>query len=234
MRILISFLIMILCHGVVISQELNAFDADGKRHGSWKKYFDETKLIRYEGQFDHGKEIGTFKFYKKIRNRAVLSATKTFNKNDNTAQVKFLASNGKVISEGTMDGKIYVGTWKYFHKNSDALLTIEHYNNTGVLINERLVYYPNGQIAEKQTYNAGKLEGNAIWYSLKNVVMKHLVYSNGELHGPAKFFNPKGELISEGQYKRDKKDGVWKYYENGKLVREKDFTYIPKYIKKTP
>ena len=61
-----------------------------------------------------------------------------------------------------------------------------------------------------------------------------MIYVNGELHGPAKFYNPRGELVSEGQYKRDKKDGLWKFYEDGKLVKEKDYTYIPKFKKKTP
>ena len=178
--------------------------------------------------------MGLFKFYKNIKKKSVLSATKLFNANDNIAEVKFLASNGKVISEGKMDGKNYIGTWKYYQNNSDVLLTLEHYTKKGELTGERFVYYQKGQIAEKQNYNHGKLEGPAFCYSVKNVVLKEMVYVNGELHGPAKFYNPKGELVSQGQYKRDKKDGVWKYYELGELVKEKDFTYIPKYKKKTP
>jgi antitoxin component YwqK of YwqJK toxin-antitoxin module len=218
----------------VSAQEINQFDEDGKRHGIWKKNFEGTKVVRYEGAFSHGKEIGLFKFYKNIKNKPVLTATKQFNDSDNIAEVKFLASNGKIISEGKMDGKTYIGTWKYYQKNSDQLLTLEHYNYKGELNGERFVYYENGQIAEKQFYKSGKLEGASIWYSEKNVVLKEMLYVNGELHGPAKFYNPKGELVSEGQYKNGKKDGVWKFYESGKLAEEKDFTYKPKYIKKTP
>jgi antitoxin component YwqK of YwqJK toxin-antitoxin module len=234
MKTLFSFLFVIICHSFSFGQEINQFDTNGKRHGVWKKYFEDTEVIRYEGQFNHGKEVGLFKFYKHIKKKPVLSATKLFNEKNDIAEVKFLASNGKVISEGSMDGKIYIGTWKYYQKNSDALLTVENYNNKGELIGERLVYYPNGQIAETRHYTNGELEGAAKWYSVKNVLLKEMIYVDGELHGPAKFYNPKGELVSKGQYKRDKKDGVWKYYEAGKLVDEKDFTYIPKYIKKTP
>ena len=36
------------------AQTLNQFDADGKRHGKWKKNFDGTDVIRYEGTFEHG------------------------------------------------------------------------------------------------------------------------------------------------------------------------------------
>jgi len=218
----------------MFAQDFNQFDSNGKRHGVWKKNFEDSNIIRYEGQFSHGKEIGLFKFYKNYKKKAILSATKQFTEEDNKAQVKFLASSGKVISEGRMDGKIYIGTWEYYQKNSDKLLTLEHYNNQGELVGDRLVYYPNGQIAEKQYYIKGKLNDACLWYSEKNVVLKSFFYERGELHGDAKFYNPKGELVSEGQYKRGKKDGLWKYYEKGDLIKEKDFTYKPKYIKKTP
>lgn len=233
MKLVYSFLVFILTVNV-FSQDINQFDAEGKRHGVWKKNFEGTNVLRYEGAFSHGKEIGLFKFYKKIKNKAVLTATKEFNESNNITQVKFLASNGKLISEGQMDGKTYIGTWKYYQKNSDKLLILEHFNNSGKLEGERFVYYENGQIAEKQFYKNGFLDGSYIGYSENNVVLKQMFYINGELHGPAKFYNPKGELMSEGQYKKDKKHGVWRFYENDKLVEEKDFTYKPKFIKKTP
>ena len=222
------FLITLFTH----SQEINQFDTNGKRHGIWKKTFDNTKVLRYEGAFFHGKETGLFKFYKNLNKKAVLTATKQFNENDNKAEVQFFTSKGKVISEGKLNGKIYIGTWKYYQQRSNELLIIERYNDLGELHGERLVYYENGQIAEKQNYISGKLDGFSYWYSEKNVVIKAFTYVNGKLHGASKYYNPKGELITEGHYKKGKKDGVWKYYENGKLINEKDFTYKPKYIKK--
>jgi len=232
MKRVYTILFLLTSCGFIFAQSINQFDASGKRHGIWKKDFEDTNITRYEGEFSHGKEIGLFKFFKYYKKKGVLSATKLFNKNNNIAEVKFLASNGRVISEGKMDGRIYIDTWKYYQKNSEKLLTLEHYNNKGELIGERLVYYPNGQMAEKQNYINGKLEGESFWLSEKNVVLKSFFYKNGDLHGAAKFYNPKGELLSEGQYKRGKKNGVWKFYENGKLVKEKNFTYKPKYIKK--
>lgn len=234
MKLLSIFLFFLFSINFIIAQSINQFDADGKRHGIWKKNFENTTITRYEGQFSHGKEVGLFKFYKNYKKKAILSATKLFNENNNIANVKFLASNGKVISEGQMHGKTYIGTWKYYQKRSDKLLILEHYDNLGKLIGERLVYYPNGQFAEKQNYKAGKLDGVSYWYSEKNVVLKEFIYVNGQLHGPSKFYNPKGELISEGTYRNGKKYGIWKYYKKGKLINKKDFTYKPKYIKKTP
>ena len=232
MKTLYSFLFFLFSISFIFAQDINQFDGNGKRHGIWKKNFEGTNIIRYEGAFSHGKEIGLFKFYKNYKKKAILSATKQFNEKDNIVEVKFLASNGMVISEGQMNGKTYIGTWKYYQKNANKLLILEHYDDFGKLIGERFVYYPNGQIAEKQNYSEGKLDGSSFWYSEKHVVLKEFVYVNGELHGLSKFYNPKGELISEGTYKRDKKHGIWKYYKNGKLTDEKDFTYKPKYIKK--
>lgn len=234
MKMRYSFIFFLMFTNFMLAQNVNQFDANGKRHGVWKKTFEDSDVLRYEGQFEHGKEIGLFKFYKNYKKKAILSATKLFNNTNEIAEVKFLASNGKVVSEGKMNGKTYIGTWKYYHKNSDQLLTIEKYNDAGKLIGERLVFYPNGQVAEKQNYIDGKLHGESYWLSEKNVVLKTYIYDHDELHGEAKFYTPKGELVSEGQYKRGKKDGVWKYYENGKIIKEKDFTYKPKYIKKTP
>ncbi|MCB0461909.1 MAG: toxin-antitoxin system YwqK family antitoxin [Flavobacteriaceae bacterium] len=228
-------LVLLFAHffvAIVFAQNINQFDADGNRHGIWKKNFDGTQQIRYEGEFSHGKEIGLFKFYILVKKKSVLSATKLFNSNDDSAEVKFLTSIGKTISEGKMVGKTYVGKWIYYHKNSDKIMTVETYDDKGVLQGERLVYYDNGQLAEKATYVNGKIEGLSEVYSLKGVVLKSFIYENGELHGPAKSFNGKGELLSEGQYKRNKKTGIWKYYENNKLVDEKNFTYVPKLQKK--
>jgi antitoxin component YwqK of YwqJK toxin-antitoxin module len=232
MKIVYGFFFLLLCSSLLCAQNINQLDGNGKHHGIWKKNFDGTNVIRYEGEFLHGKEIGLFKFYKNISNKAVLTATKLFNESDNKAEVTFLASSGKVISEGFMDGKLYVGTWKYYQKASNQLLTLEHYNDAGKLEGERYVYYPNGQIAEKETYLDGLLHGVSQWFSEKNVVLKEYIYEKGVLNGMARFYNPKGELVTEGIYKQGKKHGIWNYYENGKLTEEKDFTVTGKYQKK--
>ena len=232
MKKVIITLLVLFVYSLSFSQTINQLDEHGKRHGVWKKTFKNTKVLRYEGAFSHGKEVGLFKFYKNINKKAVLTASKQFNENDNKAYVKFFTSKGKLISEGQMDGKLYVGEWKYYQKRSDKLLTLEHYNDKGNLAGERLVYYPNDQIAEKQKYTDGKLDGVSIWYSANNVVLKEFIYVNGELHGVSKFYNPKGELIVEGLYKQGKKHGIWKYYEHGELIEEKDFTPKGKFKKK--
>lgn len=222
------FFITILGFG----QDANQFDDNGLRHGVWKKNFEGTKQLRYEGEFNHGKEIGVFKFYKLVKKKSVLTATKEFSAEDDSAYVKFLSSLGKTISEGKMIGKKYVGKWTYYHNRSSQIMTLENYDQNGLLQGEKLVYYKTGKLAEKALYKDGKLEGVSEWYSDKGVVLKSFIYENDALHGVAKHYNGKGELLAEGRYKRDKKTGIWKYYEGGKLVNEKNFTKESKLKKK--
>jgi antitoxin component YwqK of YwqJK toxin-antitoxin module len=230
----IHFFLLVLLPTVIMAQSINQLDENGKRHGVWKKNFEKTDIIRYEGEFNHGKEIGLFKFYKNINKEAVLTATKQFNEKDNIAEVTFYASNGKVISKGLMDRKNYIGEWTYYHKDSKQVMTLEHYNNQGQLEGESLVYYNSGKLAEKRFYKDNVLQGKATWFDETGKIMKEYHYEKGLLHGEAKFYNPTGTIEIEGQYKNDRKDGVWKYYKDGELSEEKDFTRYSKnpYLKK--
>lgn len=217
-------LIILLLTFSVSAQNINKIDENGKQHGIWKKNFDGTNILRFEGEFNHGKEIGLFKFYQNINNKAVLAATREFVKPGTLANVKFFASTGKLISEGQMNGKTYIGEWKYYQKDSNKLLILEHFDDHGQLSGERFIYYNTGQISQKENYKKGKLDGISYLYSEGNVVIQEYTYVDGILHGPSKIYDSKGQLVTEGFYKNDQKDGVWKYYENGKLTDEKNFT----------
>ena len=203
--------------------DVNQFDDNGKRHGTWTKNFEGTDQVRYEGQFNHGRETGLFKFYKLVKKKSILSATKNFNEADGTAYVKFLSSKGKVISEGTMKGRLYIGKWTYYHKNSDKVMTLEHYNDNGRLHGKKYIYYKNGQIAEALNYEDGKLEGPSKYYSEDGILVKEYMYENDQLHGWSRHYNEAGKLVIEGQYKHGKKSGVWKYLDgHGNIVKEVD------------
>ncbi|MDW5290072.1 toxin-antitoxin system YwqK family antitoxin [Formosa sp. PL04] len=227
MKKLLSLLILCIV-STAMAQSINQLDANGKREGVWKKNFDNTNIIRYEGQFSHGKEIGTFKFYKKTGNTSTLSAVKEFNPNNDIAKVEFLTSTKKVISKGEMNGKLYIGEWKYYHKNSDKIMIIETFNDNGKLEGERLVYYDNGKIAERAFYKNGLLEGKSTWYSEKEIVLKEFNYKNNLLQGMSKYYDLDGNLLAEGAYKHDKKVGTWNYYKDGELDDTKDFTNYSK------
>ncbi len=220
---LILFFTIILTNGFA-QKSVNQLDKNGKRHGIWTKNYEGTDQVRYIGNFRHGKEIDTFKYYKLSKGKSVLSATKVFNDKDKKASVKFFTSRGKLISEGMMDGKNYIGKWIFYHRKSNAIMIEENYNVQGQLSGNRMVYYDNGQIAEKANYKSGKLSGEANWYSESNTLIKTSIYKDGELNGESTYYDIYGNIKSKGTYKSDKKVGIWEYYKGGKLTKKVNHT----------
>ncbi len=216
----------------VSAQSVNQLDEKGERHGFWMKNFDKTDQPKYEGTFEHGKEVGTFKFYKLVEGKSKLSATREFLPNSEKINVKFFSSTGKLISEGMMNDKLFIGKWVYYQNKTKGILMTENYNDKGILEGEKLVYYENGKVAERSIYVNGEIDGISTWYSEKGIVLKEFTYKNGLLHGMAKYYDNDGKLLAEGNYKNDKKHGTWKYYENGEFKEEKDFTVYSKNPKK--
>lgn len=216
--------ILVLVSSISFAQDINKKDADGNRHGKWSKNFEGTKVLRYEGEFNHGQEVGTFKFYKNINGQSVLTATRTFNENSDLADVKFFSSTKNLISEGKMRGKTYVGKWLYYHNKSKVVMTEELYDNKGKLEGLKKTFYLSGQLAQQENFVSGIVEGESRWFSESGKILKIFNYQNGELHGPAKIYNSKGLIEMEGVYQKDRRHGIWKFYKDGKLDKEKDFT----------
>lgn len=210
----------------VSAQEYNKFDINGKRHGEWKKTYKGTNQVRYEGTFDHGKEVGDFKFYKK-HSTGGPTAIKMFSKTSDSVKVNYFSVKQKLISKGVMVGKKRVGLWEYYHKGSTKIMMTENYV-ADKLIGDQLTYYKNGKLAEKTTYKNGLREGKSIMYTEKGIVIKEFTYENDKLHGRTKYFTTNGKIKIEGDYKRGRKDGMWKYYKNGKLFEEKKFPLRPR------
>ena len=221
---IISLIFTIILTLGYAQQSANQFDKEGRRHGLWTKNYHQTNQKRYEGVFEHGKEIDSFKYYTLSNGESILSAIKVFNYNDSLSDITFLASNKKVISKGRMNGKRFIGQWVFYHKNSTSKMIDENYNNDGELDGERSVYYKNGLIAEKAFYKNGKLDGEAKWFSENEILLKWSHYKGGELNGKIINYDSEGHITSEGNYVNDRKDGIWNYYRAGKLTKEINHT----------
>ncbi|WP_299314063.1 hypothetical protein [uncultured Aquimarina sp.] len=221
MRSKFLFFFLVSSLALVNAQGFNAFDTEGKRHGKWQKKYEGSDQIRYEGTFDHGKEVGKFKFYKPNSGKSP-TAIKTFSNKTDTVNVKYFTNKGKVISEGNMIGKGRVDLWTYYHKGSSKVMMTEEYNS-GKLHGEQKTYFENGQLTERIIYVQGKKEGKRLVYSDKGIIIKEFTYVNDKLHGITKYYDAQGKVKIEGNYKKDRKDGLWSYYENGKLLERKQF-----------
>jgi len=205
----------------MVAQSINQFDENNKRHGIWKKFFDGTKQLRYEGQFEHGKEVGLFKFYtRKSKNQPV--ATRLFKSGSKEVEVKFYALSGKLISKGVLIDKKREGVWELFQKDGKTLLSKESYKN-GELDGLYEIYYKNGKLSETFQYKLGLKDGPSKKYAPNQTIIHEVVYVDGKLRGPATYYDIRGNVIIEGEYAADRKAGLWKYYEGDKLVKQVDY-----------
>ncbi len=211
--------LVFFCLGIFNLQAQNAFnnlDANGKKDGLWKGFYPESKRLRYEGTFSHGKEVGEFKFFDDTKAGTVV-ATRTFNPNDNVAYTVFYDQNRNKVSEGKVVNKMFEGEWKYYHQASTSVMTIENYKN-GKLEGLRSVFFPSGKIAEETYYKNNLKNGSSKKYSEKGYVLEEANYKDNQYDGEAIFRDVDNNIVSKGRFLNGKKVGTWQFFENGKLT----------------
>lgn len=219
MKIYIALLSAIFTITTAFSQNTpapNKLDSNGKKHGKWTGFFDNKQVVKYEGTFDHGVETGIFTFYNDNPAHTIM-ATRDFSKQPNAAYTIFYDELKNKVSEGNVVNKLYEGQWKYYHRNSKEVMTIENYKK-GVLNGKRTVFYKDGKVAEEVNYVDGKKNGVYKKITANGIILEEVNYQNGELQGSAVYKDFDGNVVAKGNYKRDQKWGTWEFYENGKLA----------------
>jgi antitoxin component YwqK of YwqJK toxin-antitoxin module len=209
------FVIFLLIGSVAFAQDFNKLDDNGNKHGVWKGIYEESKRPRYEGTFDHGKEVGIFKFFDDTKAGTVI-ATREFNPKNNSCYTIFYNQKNNKVSEGKVVNKQFSGEWKYYHEDSPAIMTLEKYVD-GKLDGVRKVFYKSGKIAEETTYKNGVKNGAYKSYTENGVLLEETTYKNGEYDGLAIFRNPDNKIAGKGQFKNGKKVGMWKILEKDKV-----------------
>jgi antitoxin component YwqK of YwqJK toxin-antitoxin module len=208
-------LIFLFVNAVSFAQDFNKLDENGTKHGLWKGIYEESKRPRYEGTFNHGKEVGTFKFFDDTKAGTVI-ATREFNAKDNSCYTTFYNQKNNKVSEGKVLNKQFEGEWKYYHEDSPAIMTLEKYTN-GKLEGVRKVFYKSGKITEETTYKNGIKNGVYKSYAENGTVLEETTYKNGEYDGLAIFRTPDNKIAGKGVFKNGKKVGMWKVLEKDKL-----------------
>jgi antitoxin component YwqK of YwqJK toxin-antitoxin module len=135
----ILFLICFLNLGLMYAQDnINQVDAEGNRHGVWKKYYNNDR-VRYAGKFEHGKEVGVFKYFS-ASNSDYPIIVKEYQENSDLAKVSFFTPSGALESKGLMKGKEREGEWLYYHADGKSIMSEENYVD-GKLDGDYKTYY---------------------------------------------------------------------------------------------
>jgi len=215
-RLLSIAIILLFSTTLFAQQTINQYDANGKRHGIWKKLYSNANK-RYVGEFEHGKEIGVFKFYA-ITGETHPMILKEFTKGSTLIGVRYYNTKGKLESEGKMDGKKRVGVWTYYFVDGEKVLSTETYKN-GLLDGASKTYYKTGKLAETAQYKSNKLHGNRIRYSDEGKPTENLTYKMGIIHGAGIIYDEKGEIFAKGSYDNGIKSGEWEFKMDGVMVK---------------
>ncbi len=227
----LSILVTFLFGQFVSAQtSYNKLDEKGNKHGLWKGFYDVSRRLKYEGNFEHGVEAGLFTFYDNVEEKRVI-ATRDFNINDHSAYTIFYDQNKNIVSEGKVVNKLFEGPWKYYHHASKIIMTLENYKS-GKLEGLRSVYYRDGSIAEETNYKNNIKEGFYKKYSEAGVVLEATIYKNGLFHGATTYTDPQGNMVSKGVYTNGKKTGIWEFFANGKKISQDNFDKPRKKFKK--
>ena len=229
-KLFLGFLLLV--NIAVFSQAVsNKLDDKGNKNGLWKGVYQDTKNPKYEGTFEHGKEVGIFTFFDNTRTKIII-ATREFNPKDNSAYTIFYDQLKNKVSEGKVVNKLYEGQWKYYHKASKTIMTIENYSK-GNLEGLRSVFYTNGKIAEEMNYKNNQKNGPYKRYTESGIIIEESNYKNDQFDNFATFRDPDdGNIVSKGKFINGKKSGIWQFFKKGKMVKEVNMSY-PQNISKT-
>jgi antitoxin component YwqK of YwqJK toxin-antitoxin module len=220
--IFVLFFLNVFC--IQAQNNYNKLDEKGKKHGLWRGVYEDTKNPKYEGTFEHGKEVGVFTFFDNTKTKIVL-ATREFNPTDNSALTVFFDKNKNKVSEGKVLNKLYEGQWKYYHKVSKIIMATENYSK-GKLEGLRSVFYPSGKIAEEMIYVNNLKNGFYKRYTETGILIEESNYKNNLYDGLAIFRDADdGTIVSKGKFVNGKKSGIWQFFEKGKLVKEVNMSY---------
>ena len=206
----------------VFSQsDFNKLDENGKKNGIWKGIYEQSKRSRYEGTFEHGKEVGLFTYYEDTK-VATIVATREFNSKDDSAYTIFYDNKKNKVSEGKVINKVHEGAWTYYHEASKIIMTLENYKN-GKLEGLKTINFPSGKVAELTNYKNGIKDGSYKKMAENGVILEESIYVKGEINGSCTFKAPDGLVVAKGMFKHGKKVGIWLFYENGKVVSKDNF-----------
>lgn len=191
-------ILMVSSHFIIGQTNYNKGDDKEKKYGLWKGFYEDSKRIKYEGVFEHRKEVEIFTFYDDTKAKPIV-ATRVFDSTDNSAYTIFYDQLKNRVSEGRVINKLFDGQWKYYHQVSKVVMTLENYKN-GKFVGLRSVYYPSGKIAEETNYRNNLKGGRYKSFSKNGIVLEESIYKNNEYNGAALFRDPSGNVVSKGDF----------------------------------
>ena len=177
-----------------------------------------------------------FTLYNNYRNSSVLAGMRS----NKTYQRKIVKKadgyyeschvNGAVEERYTiLDGKKDGLYERYYSVSNGAQLARRENYVNGKLDGEAISFYKNGALEEQSNYKDGNREGLYVAYHENGQLERKQNYINGQRNGPFERYTKDGLLLEKADFQDGKYKGIYEsYYTNGKLKRKSSASYLNK------
>ncbi len=209
--------------------QFNQVDSKGKKQGEWRKNYQDSKQLRYKGQFENDIEIGKFIYFHENGN---IKFENVYRGKTRVCYSKQYSMAGVLIAEGVYNKNVKDSTWRYYSDALGILISEETYRN-GKKDGLAVIYFKDGKVAERIHYKMDVKHGKWEQFFEDGRPKTIANYDNGKLQGEAIYYSDlSNKPKSKGVYNKGLKDGVWFYwgddgrpewreqYENGILKKK--------------
>lgn len=183
------------------------YDGAGRFHGPYVAWRDK-KVARYQGEYEHGRKIGTWVWNDRANNKEREGAY-VKGKRDGVWNEWY---EKKLTFTGTYTAGRPDGTFIYYDRNNNELGRFDIADGTGTM----LTYYGNRKVATKEHVVKGERDGRYQELSMKGKAVVDGYYGGGVRWGDWREYTADGVLLLDERYKRNRVDGAVKKFVDGK------------------
>ncbi len=204
--------------GYVVEREvINRLNANKKRQGRWKWFFEDEMTVQMEGTYKNGLKDGYWKEYDLDGN--LLSATKYVDGEKQEKAEELVQLDVK--TDYYPDGRVKI--LATYTKDGVPEGVRREYNTAGEV--EKSFIFRKGKIVAEGIFtDAGMRQGLWKEYYTMGKLKSTGHYKNDQKQGVWKFYYLNGQLEQVGKYLVGSPDSTWKwYYQHGNLLREEHF-----------
>ncbi len=205
-------LLVILFSGLTKAQDVNQVDESGQKQGPWRKFYEGSTAVFYEGQFKDDKPVGSFTYFYEKGNIKGLMDYKAIGVYNRTYH-----PNGKLMAQGKYIEQKKDSVWTYYTP-AGLLSSMEQWDK-GAKHGLEEVYFDNGKVSERTTHADGLRNGpwEQFYDNGKNKVAG--IFVQDEYHGAIQYYFQNGSKQLTGKYNDGVRTGTWMYFNEDGSVR---------------
>lgn len=189
----------------------NHVDAQGLKQGRWVRKWAGSDKVRFIGQFNDDKPVGTFMYY---ATTGELESRIDHYPGGQAAHARHYHPNGRLMAEGRYLGQEKDSTWNYYDAQG-RLRSTEQWK-AGTMDGEMTTYYADGTVAERRMFSNGPKDGLVEQFYPNGQLRYRANYVDGTPDGQEVFYFANGNKEIQGRWVNGFRDGGWTYYnENG-------------------